>query len=218
MRTGRRATDAQVRELRKQLRGGAPLRTAALKAGMDRKTARKYRDLERLPSEPRPPRAYRTRPDPLAAVWPRLAELLEREPRLQAKTLLEWLLRECPGSNWERCRRTLERRVRQWRAQHGPAREVFFAQVHEPGRLGASDFTRMDALGVAIQGQPFPHLVYHFVLTYSNWEHVGLCFSESFASLSEGVQDAWWALGAAPWRHRTDCMTLAVHHDGNPER
>ncbi len=108
--------------------------------------------------------------------------------------------------------------MRQWRAQHGPAQEVFFAQVHEPGRLGASDFTRMDSLGVTIQGQPFPHLVYHFVLTYSNWEHVGLCFSESFASLSEGVQNAWWTLGAAPWRHRTDCMTLAVHHDGNPEQ
>ncbi len=217
MRTGRRATDAQVKELRKQLQGGASLQRAALKSGMDRKTARKYRKADRLPSELRPPRSHRTRSDPLATVWPRVTELLEREPRLQAKTLLEWLERECPGPNWRRSRRTLERRVRQWRAQHGPAREVFFAQVHEPGRLGASDFTHMESLGVTIQGQPFAHLVYHFVLTYSNWEHVSLCFSESFASLSEGAQNAWWALGAAPARHRTDCMTLAVHHDGNPE-
>ena len=218
MRTGRRATDAQVKELRQQLQGRVPLRLAALKAGMDRKTARKYRDLDALPSTLPPPHRPRTRTDPLAAVWPRLTELLEREPRLQAKTLLEWLERECPGTNWRQSRRTLERRVRQWRGQHGPAKEVFFAQVHEPGRLGASDFTHMESLGVTIQGQPFPHLVYHFVLTYSNWEHVSLCFTESFASLSEGAQNAWWALGAVPERHRTDCMTLAVHHEGNPER
>jgi hypothetical protein len=191
---------------------------AALKAGMDRKTARKYRDGQRLPSELRQPRTYRTRPDPLAAVWPRLEELLQGEPGLQAKTLLEWLQREVPGGTWEQNRRTLERRVRQWKAQHGPAKEVFFAQVHEPGRLGASDFTHMDALGVTIGGQPFAHLVYHFVLTHSNWEHVTVCFSESFASFSEGLQNALWALGGVPWRHRTDRMTLAVHHDGSAER
>ncbi len=215
---GRRVTDAQVKELRKGFHQGASLRTAAMKAGMDRKTARKYRALDQLPSEVAPPRRGRTRPDPLADVWPRLEELLQREPRLQAKTLLEWLQREAPGPDWERHRRTLERRVRQWKAQHGPAQEVFFAQVHEPARLGASDFTHLDALGVTIQGQPFPHLAYHFVLTASNWEHVTLCFSESFASLSEGLQNALWALGGVPQRHRTDRMTLAVNHDGNAEQ
>src|SRR6516165_4015142 len=218
MRTGRQATDAQVKELRKGLRQGASLGHAAMKAGMDRKTARKYRDLDQLPSETRIPRTWRTRPDPLADVWPRLEELLQREPTLQAKTLLGWLEQEDPQRDWERTRRTLERRVRQWKAQHGPAQEVFFAQVHEPGRLSASDFSHMDELGVTLQGQPFPHLIYHFVLTASNWEHVTLCFSESFASLSEGLQNAFWELGGAPARHRTDRMTLAVHHDGNPEQ
>src|SRR5262249_47648162 len=143
---------------------------------------------------------------------------LEREPGLQAKTLLEWLQREVPDRPWEQSRRTLERRVRQWKAQHGPAKQVFFAQVHEPGRLGASDFTHMDALGVTIQGPAFPHLVYHFVLTHSNWEHVTVCFSESFASFSEGLQNALWALGGVPQRHRTDRMTLAVHHEGSAEQ
>ena len=218
MRTGRQATDAQVKELRKGLRQGASLAKAAMKAGMDRKTARKYRDLDQLPSETRSPRTWRTRPDPLADVWPRLEELLQREPTLQAKTLLGWLEQEDPQRDWERTRRTLERRVRQWKAQHGPAQEVFFAQAHEPGRLGASDFSHMDELGVTLQGQPFPHLIYHFVLTASNWEHVTLCFSESFASLSEGLQNAFWELGGACERHRTDRMTMAVHHDGNPEQ
>jgi hypothetical protein len=218
MRTGRRATDAQVKELRKGLLRGASLTQAAMRAGMDRKTARKYRDRAELPSQRRAPRSWRTRPDPLAAVWPRLEELLQREPALQAKTLLQWLQRELPGQPWERSRRTLERRVRQWKAQHGAAKEVFFAQVHEPGRLAASDFTHMDALGVTLQGQAFPHLLYHFVLTHSNWEHVTVCFAESFASLSEGLQNALGELGGVPQRHRTDRMTLAVHHDGNPER
>jgi len=218
MGTGRQVTDAQVKEVRLNLNQGGSLRLAAMKAGMDRKTARKYRDLGQLPSETRTAPRGRRRPDPLVHVWARLEELLRREPGLHAKTLVEWLQRECPGQDWQRQRRTVERRVRQWKAEHGPAKEVFFSQTHEPGRLGSSDFTHMESLNVTIAGQAFPHLVYHFVLTYSNWEHVSLCFSESFASLSEGWQNAVWELGAVPERHRTDRMTLAVHHDGNVER
>ena len=218
MSQGRRVADAQVQHLRKAFRQGASLSLAAMKAGMDRKTARKYCGSEPLPSEAAVPHTWRTRPDPLIDVWPALEQLLQREPSLQAKTLLEWLQREYPGGNWQQCRRTLERRVRQWRAQHGPDREVFFAQVHEPGRLGASDFTHMDSLAVTIQGQALPHLVYHFVLTASNWEHVTLCFSESFASFSEGLQNALWELGGVPLRHRTDRMTLAVNHEGSAQQ
>jgi hypothetical protein len=215
---GRQVTDAQVKELRRNLNRRSSLQQAAMKAGMDRKTARKYRKGGQLPSECRAAHSWRTRVDPLVEVWPRLEELLQGEPALQAKTLVEVLEREYPGQDWQQRRRTVERRVRQWRAQHGPAKEVFFSQVHEPGRLGASDFTHMDSLNITLQGQPFPHLVHHFVLTYSNWEHATLCFSESFASLSEGLQNALWELGAVPERHRTDRMTLAVHHEGNPEQ
>ena len=215
---GRRVTDAQVKELRQNLNRRASLQQAAMKAGMDRKTGRKYRDRGQLPSECRAARTWRTRVDPLVEVWPRLEELLQADTGLQAKTLVEVLRVEYPGQDWQSRRRTVERRVRQWKAEHGPAKEVYFSQVHEPGRLGSSDFTHMDGLNVTIQGQPFAHLVYHFVLTYSNWEHVTLCFSESFASLSEGLQNALWYLGASPERHRTDRMTLAVHHDGNLEQ
>ena len=215
MTAGRRVSAAQVKELRHYLDERTSLQYAAMKAGMDRKTARKYRDGASLQPKPHD---WRTRPDPLAEVWPRLEELLKGEPRLQAKTLLLWLEQEYPGRPWQRSRRTLERRVRQWRATHGPAKEVFFAQTHEPGRLGSSDFTHLSSLAVTIGGQPFPHLVYHFVLTYSNWEHVSLCYSESFASLSVGLQNALWALGGSPERHRTDRMTLAVNHEGSAER
>lgn len=210
-------TDAQVKELWKWLQREASLKKAAMKANMDRKTARKYRDSGQVPSQSRKARTWRTRLDPLTVVWEELEVELARAPGLQAKTLLEMVQQRYPGRYPNSLKRTLQRRVKQWRALHGPAKEVFFAQVHEPGRLGASDFTHMNRLGVTIQGQRFDHLVYHFVLTYSNWEHVTVCFSESFASLSVGLQNALWSLGGVPVRHRTDRMSLAVHQDGNAE-
>jgi hypothetical protein len=218
MGTLRRVTDAQVKVLRRLLNEGASLRQAALKTDMDRKSARKYRAGQPLPSEARKPHTWRTRADPLVDVWPELVALLENEPGLMAKTLWDWLQQAHPGKYPASVRRTLERRVRQWKGQHGPAKEVFFTQEHPPGRLAASDFTWMNDLQVTIQGVAFDHLVYHLVLTHSNWEHVTVCFSESFTSLSTGWQNAVWDLGAVPQRHRTDRMTLAVHHDGNPEQ
>src|SRR5437867_4256484 len=104
------------------------------------------------------------------------------------------------------------RRLWRWLAAAGPANEVFFSQVHLPGRLCASYITHMTCLGVTIAGQPFEHLVYHFVLTYSNWESATICFSESFESLSEGLQNALWELGSVPARHRTDRMSAAVNN------
>jgi hypothetical protein len=87
-----------------------------------------------------------------------------------------------------------------------------FPQVHEPGRQCQSDFTWMNGLGVTIAGQPFDHMVYHFVLTYSNWEAVTVCFSESFESLSAGLQNALWELGGVPAEHRSDRMSVAVNN------
>jgi transposase len=211
-----KVTDAQVKELWRHLSKEASLRQAAMKAGMDRKTARKYRKGQ-LPSQSRVEHTWRTRPDPLTEVWPELQAELERSPGLQGRTLLALLQDRYPGRYPDGLLRTVQRRVKHWRATSGPAKEVFFAQVHEPGRLGASDFTHLSGLGITIQGRPFAHLAYHFVLTYSNWEYVRVCLSESFASLSEGLQGALQALGGVPRRHRTDRMSMAVHQDGNAE-
>jgi hypothetical protein len=189
---------------------------AAAKAGMDAKTARKYRRLGRVPSElPAVPR-WRTRPDPFAEVWAEIRELLEGNAGLEAKTVFEYLQRRYAGCFEDGQLRTLQRRVKSWRATEGPAKEVFFAQQHPPGRLGASDFTHMEELGVTIQGQSFPHLIYHFVLTYSNWEAGTVCYSESFESLCEGLQNAVWELGKVPQRHRTDRLSTAVNNTSDP--
>jgi hypothetical protein len=190
--------------------------TAAAKAGMDPKTARKYQRLRRLPSELPRGRRWRTRADGFAEAWEQVRELLEVNAGLEAKTVFEYLQRLTPGKFADGQLRTLQRRIKVWRATEGPSKEVFFGQRHEPGRLSASDFTHMGALEITIQGQSFPHLVYHWMLTYSNWEAGTVCFSESFESLSEGLQNALWELGRVPARHRTDRLSTAVNSMTHP--
>jgi len=204
-------TDQQVRKLRRLDRQGIAKEVAAVSVGMDAKTARKYRRLGKLPSEVKSmDRNWRTRPDPFGEVWGEIEAKLQVNGGLEAKTLFADLQRRFPGRFSDGQLRTLQRQVKSWRAQSGPAKEVFFAQVHHPGRLAASDFTHCTDLGVTINGSPFAHMLYHFVLTYSNWEAVTLCFSESLESLSEGLQNALWELGGVPQLHRTDRLTAAV--------
>jgi hypothetical protein len=196
---------------------GKSLIAAAAKADMDEKTARKYRELEKLPSDIKVEHTWRTREDPFSDVWEEVKEKLEINPGLEAKTLFEDLQHHYPGQFADGQLRTLQRRIKIWRALEGPPKEVFFPQKHHPGELCQSDFTHMGSLGVTIQGQAFDHLIYHFVLTYSNWETGTICFSESFESLSEGLQNAIWELGGVPKMHRTDRLSAAVKKPGNPE-
>jgi hypothetical protein len=190
---------------------GIPQVTAAAKAGMSERTARKYLRSGQMPSALRMPRTYRTRPDPFAEVWPEVEALLRQDGGLQAKTVFSDLNERYPGRFGAGTLRTLQRRFHVWRARSGPEREVYFPQIHRPGVQAQSDFTDMRALEVRLGGEPFPHLLYHFVLTYSNWEAVSICPSESFESLSAGLQGALWRLGGVPLEHRTDNLSAATH-------
>lgn len=205
-------TDTQVRRLRTLSKTEKTQAIAAAKAGMDIKTARRYMANEKLPSELKTERTWRTRIDAFAEVWPVVCEQLKTNPGLEAKTIFEALQRDHPGKFSNAQLRTLQRRIKQWRATDGPAKEIFFLQRHHPGRLAQSDFTHMTEIGVTIAGQSFPHLVYHFVLPYSSWEDVTLCYSESFESLSEGLQNALRRLGGVPQQHRTDRLSTAVNN------
>ena len=186
------------------------LGVAAAKAGMDEKTGRRWRRIGRQPSESREPRKYRTRRDAFAGAWPQVERMLEDDTSLEAKTIFDWLCRENPEQYQESQLRTLQRRVKVWRARKGKPREVFFEQEHVPGRQGQSDFTHMGGLGIEIAGQPFNHMLYHFTLVYSNWEWGTVCFTESYESLAEGVETALWELGGVPREHRTDSLSAAV--------
>jgi len=210
-------TDQQVRRLFKLNQVEKYFGIAAMKAGMDEKTARKYRGTGKLPSELKQGHTWRTREDPFEDVWDDIKSMLDCNPGLEAKTIFEYLQRKCSGEFADGQLRTLQRRIKIWRAVEGPSKEVFFSQIHRPGELGQSDFTHMNKLGVTISGVPFDHMIYHFVLTYSNWEAGTICFSESFESLSQGLQNALWELGGVPEKHRTDCLTTAVNKADHPE-
>jgi transposase len=189
---------------------GGEVGRAALRSGMDRKTARKYVASGRLPSE-EGPRSWRTRPDPFAEDWPTIAERLEAAPTLEGRALFEDLLKRQPERYEVGQLRTFQRRVKQWRARQGPDKEVFFPQSHRPGEAGQTDFTDAAKLGVTIAGEPFPHLLCHFVLPYSNWEWATVCHSESMLALRRGVQSAVFRLGRVPEYHQTDNSTAATH-------
>jgi len=204
--------DAQVKGLFKSMSEGKPLYTSAQKADICENTARKYVRSQRFPSELNAPHTWRTRLDPFKEVWPKVEAILADEPRFEAKSAFEWLQREYPGKFPDNQLRTLQRRFRHWHATKGNSKEVFFDQDHTPGYLGESDFTWMSDLDITIASIPFDHLIYHFVLTWSNWEHGSVCFSESFESLSTGLQNALWRCGGAPQMHRTDRLSAAINN------
>ncbi|WP_262030484.1 IS21 family transposase, partial [Microvirga sp. Mcv34] len=166
----------------------------------------------RLPSQKKVPRGRR-RPDPLADVWDsEIVPLLQAAPSLRPVALFEEIIRRHPELGTG-IRRTLERRVRAWRALHGPEQEVIFRQVHEPGRMGLSDFTDMADLAVTVAGQPLEHRLYHFRLAYSGFEHAHVVLGgESYVALAEGLQNALWALGGAPREHRSDSLSAAFRN------
>jgi hypothetical protein len=185
---------------------------AAMRSGLDRKTARKYVKTGKLPSELTKPRTWRTRPDPFDEDWPMLVARLEEEPGLEAKTLFELVCEEHPGHYTLGQLRTLQRRVRRWRAQRGPACDVMFTQAHRPGEACQVDFTETASLKVTIAGELFAHLLCVFTLPFSNWQWATVCLSESLAALRRGIQAALFQLGRVPLFSQTDNSTAATHH------
>ena len=199
-----------------KLKQGKTMQAASAAADMNVETARKYRRLGVFPEQIKPEHTWRTRPDPFMEDWGDIENMLTTNPGLQAKKIFKCLQKKYPGKYSDGQLRTLQRKIKEWRATEGPSREVYFEQIHRPGELAESDFTDMCELQITIQGLPFEHKLYHFVLTYSNWEYANICFSESFESLSEGLQNALWRLGGAPKKHRTDRMSAAVNNLSNP--
>jgi transposase InsO family protein len=197
----------------KDLRRKHTQEAAAAKTGISVSSARRIERSPALPSQ-RPPRHWRTRSDPLADVWDsEVVPMLEAAPALMAVTVLEELQRRDPERFGESVLRTLQRRVRQWRASHGGEREIFFAQEHPPGRLGLSDFTVADELGVTVAGVGFAHRLYQFTFAHSGWRHARLVLGgESFQALTSGLQEALWMAGGVPEEHRTDSLSAAFNN------
>ena len=209
---GKRITDLQVIKYKK-LRRAHSQEAAAAKTGISVSSARRVEAREALPSQ-RPPRNWRTREDPLVEVWnAEVLPMLEAAPALMAVTVLEELQRRHPERFDDSVLRTLQRRIRRWRAQNGAEREVFFAQEHPPGRLGLSDFTVADELEVHVAGAALPHRLYQFTFAHSGWRHACVVLGgESYQALAAGLQDALWMAGGVPEEHRTDSLSAAFNN------
>ena len=187
---------------------------AAAKAGMALETAKKYlRNGGKMTHKN--PRDYLTRQDCFSDAWSDIEDLLTKNADFQAQTLMQWLIdQDGEKYGWKQLR-TLQRRIRRWRALKGPDKEVMFQQRHIPGKQSQSDWTHCDELGVKIDGQPFPHMLFHFMLPYSRWETAHISPSESFDNLTMGYMRAAAELGAVPEEHRTDNLTAAVNNHGS---
>ena len=185
---------------------------AAAKASISAATAYRFEQDRRLPSHREKGRGRR-RPDPLVDFFDtEVVPMLKTAPELRAVAIFEEMQRRHAGLP-AGVRRTLERRIRSWRALHGAEQEVIFRQVHEPGRMGLSDFTDMAELGVTIVGEQLDHRLYHFRLAYSGFEHAHVILGgESYVALAEGLQNALWALGGSPLEHRSDSLSAAFRN------
>ena len=209
-------TDRQVKRYRHWRTKGKTAEEAAARAGMTAKTARSW-EVGPLPSHSnhRKPHDWRTRKDPFEEVWEtQILPLLKRDEDagLQATTILEDLKAKRPGQDWDRHLRTLQRRVRVWRAQEGPPKEVIFPQDHPPGEEAAYDFTHCEELKVSILGVEFPHMIFECILSFSGHRFVQLAFGETYEALSCGLQDAMWDMGGVPERVRHDNLSAATHN------
>jgi hypothetical protein len=208
---GRHVTDHEMRLYMTFRQTDGPV-VAAAKASISTATAYRFEQSHQLPSAAGKRRGRR-RPDPLAAFFDaEVVPMLTAAPDLRAVGIFEELQRrhpELPAG----ARRTLERRIRSWRALHGADQEVIFRQIHEPGRMGLSDFTHMGALCITIAGAPLAHMLYHFRLVYSGFAHAHVILGgESYVALAEGWPNALQALGGAPHTHRSDSLSAAFRN------
>jgi transposase InsO family protein len=208
---GRHLTDCQTRLFMKSRQTSTPAVAAAM-AGCSRATGYRIEADPRLPSQKKLPRERR-RPDPIAHLWEaEVVPMLEAAPGLRAVAVFEEMQRRHPELS-EGVRRTLERRIRQWRALHGPEQDVMFSQDHPPGRMGLSDFTDVAELGITIAGDHLDHRLYHFRLAFSGFAHAHVILGgESYVALAEGLQNALWALGGVPELHRSDSLSAAFRN------
>jgi transposase len=200
----------------KEISKNASISKAALKAGMDEKTARKYvKQKTTSPTKEKQTRTHRTRQDPLSQHWPEIVERLTEHPTLEAKSLLTMLMEQYPLQYNETHLRTFQRRVKDWQMANGADKAVIFRQKLYPARQSQSDWTHMKSLKITIGGTSFDHLLYHFMLPYSRWETVMICESESFDTLTRGFEKAALEMGGVAFEHRTDNLSAATKKMGS---
>ena len=206
--SGKRITQRQESLYMNKRQQGHSQVTSAAKADISERSGRRIEKGERksIPTE----HNWRTRQDPLETVWEKeLVPLLEKQGRLTGLTLWEYLEDEHPGEFPHSVLRTLQRRVKHWKATQGPEKEIIFRQSVPAGHQGLSDFSHPNT-EITIKGEVLPHLLYQFRFAYSGWRYVQITLGgESYCALAEGLQSALFLAGGSPIEHRTDSLSAA---------
>lgn len=209
--SGRHINDYQMRLFMNNINKHS-IATSSAKAGFSQSTGYRIKADPRFPSQKKKPRGSR-RPDPLRGLFEQeVIPLLEECKDIQSVGVYHELLRRHPDLD-PGIRRTLERRIREWRAEHGADKDVIFPQTKIAGALGISDFTGMGSLDITISGVLLDHKLYHFRLPWSGFVHANVVLGgESYQALAEGLQNALWSLGGVPREHRTDSLSAAFRN------
>jgi len=174
--SGAHITNHQVRLFMQSKQHGKTIKVAAAQAGFSERSAYRIQNPERNLKAKN--RQWKTRQDPFEGVWETdLVPLLESEPKLEARTLLEELQKRYPEEYPDKQLRT---------------------------------FTDANELKITIRGESFSHRLYHFRLVFSGWEFAQIVQGgESYTALAEGMQNAFWSIGAVTVTHRTDSLSAA---------
>jgi transposase InsO family protein len=214
---GKRITQHQESLYMNTRQLGKSQETAAAKAAISERSGRRIEKGERqsIPEE----RHWRTREDPFEAIWEKeLVPLLEKESQLTGLTLWEYLEDEHAGKFPFSVLRTLQRRVKHWKATEGPEKVVIFRQSVPPGQQGLSDFSHPNT-EITIQGKMFTHLLYQFRFAYSGWRYVQIILGgESYSALAGGLQSALILAGGSPVEHRTDSLSAAFNNHAEEQK
>jgi len=192
----------------KNRQSGHTQETASAKSGISIRSGRRIEKGEHESQSPA--RVYRTRKDPIESIWQSdLLPLLEGEPTLTGLTLWEYLEETYPEQYPYSLLRTIQRRVKHYKATQGPEKVVIFRQSVPPGHQGFSDFTHPNS-PITLLGKPFKHILYQYRLAFSGWRYVQtIQGGESYSALADGLQTALHKSGGSPTEHRTDHLSAA---------
>jgi hypothetical protein len=219
MMPGNKVTKQQVKLYMKTRSKGCTQATSSARAGISVSSGQRIEAGNHSALSPTT-RSWRTRDDPFGDVWDSdIKLLLEESPDLTPLTILEYIQDRHPEQYPDSLLRTMQRRVKQWKALNGKAKEIIFRQEHAPGRFALSDFTKLKGVEITIQKKPLRHLLYHFRLAYSGWSYLKVVLGgESYTALTEGLQEALWCVGGSPFEHRTDSLSAAFKNSGKETR
>jgi hypothetical protein len=183
---------------------------SAAKAGLSEQTAHKIDHNKHRPKKDRK-HDWETRKNPFAEIWDDFIVPMLIQGVYESTFVLEEVQKKYPDQYSSKLLRTLQRKIKRWRAISGKAKDVMFMQEHKPGELGISDFTHPKKIQVTINGEPFEHIFYHFRLPYSgfNYMQVFIGSGESYTAFAQGLQEALRYLGGVPKVHRTDSLSAS---------